>query len=293
MGDHAVVGADRLALDVPSAVQDFERLGHPEPVTGQDLAELRGLDDGRQVRQDDPACAECARRVRHHVPRLGEVEHDPVETRLVDPLVAVADLDVVVRFELGTDERVHVLLRLRREVGPDLVAGDVRSGPQHRHRQRTRPDARFEDTRPREDVGQHEDGTEILRIDDLRAARHLEDELGQRGADRGVTRPAAGAHGDAFLVADQHIVSEEPGMGMELGLRLEGDQVAALLGIDEDDLLAHLQRAAHALTRSARGRPAACGPCANRCRHARPWPRASRPAAPSLPPCDRATPGPR
>ena len=33
--------------------------------------------------------------VRHHLPRLGQVEHDPVEAGLVDALVAVALLDPV------------------------------------------------------------------------------------------------------------------------------------------------------------------------------------------------------
>ena len=65
MGDHAVVGADSEAVDMPRAVQHLERLGHLEPVlrerlvdSGFELAETmevlhRGWNiDGMSVRPD-------------------------------------------------------------------------------------------------------------------------------------------------------------------------------------------------------------------------------------------------
>src|SRR5687767_14285080 len=55
VGHHAVIGPDGLALDVPRALQHLERLGHVEPALRQRLAQLRDLDDRREVRHEDPA----------------------------------------------------------------------------------------------------------------------------------------------------------------------------------------------------------------------------------------------
>ena len=120
--------------------------------------------------------------VLHDLPRLGQVEHDPVEVGLVDALVAVAELDAVALERLGAEERRDVRLGPVGEVLAELVADDVGAGPQHRHRQRARPDARLEDPGAREDVGQHQDRAEVLGIDHLRATGHLEHEVRQRRA---------------------------------------------------------------------------------------------------------------
>ena len=50
-------------------------------------------------------------RVLHHAPRLGQVEHDPVEVVLVDAFVDVADLDV--ERHVVAEEPVHVAARAR------------------------------------------------------------------------------------------------------------------------------------------------------------------------------------
>ena len=67
------------------------------PGSRQRLAHLDGLGDRRGVGDEDAAEAQRLLGVGHHVPRLGQVEHDPVEVGAVDALVAVAELDVVAR----------------------------------------------------------------------------------------------------------------------------------------------------------------------------------------------------
>ena len=157
VGDHPVVGPHRLALDVPAAVQHLDRLGHAEVGLVERLAELDGLGDLRRVGDEDPAGVQRPRRVLHDLPRLGQVEHDPVEVGLVDALVAVALLDPVARRHLVAEEGGDVLGRPRGEVLAQLVADDVGAGPQHRHRQRAGADAGLEHPRAREDVGQQQD----------------------------------------------------------------------------------------------------------------------------------------
>ncbi len=80
---------------------------------------------------DDEDAAGCERplRVLHDLPRLGQVEHDPVESDFVDSLVAVADLDPVVLERVRPSERLHVLLGATREVLAELVAHDLRACP--------------------------------------------------------------------------------------------------------------------------------------------------------------------
>ena len=144
--DHAVVGADRLAFDVPAALQHLERLDHAERRRGELLAQPADLEDRRQVREQDAAGHERVGRVLHDPPRLGQVEHDAVELALVDAVVDVADLDV--ERDVGAEEAVHVLDRALGEVVADLVAGDVTrraDGAQERGRERAGADARLED----------------------------------------------------------------------------------------------------------------------------------------------------
>ena len=78
--DHAVVGPDRLALDVPGALQHLERLDHPERrrwraprAAGRPAGSSAGTRAGCR-----PAAAPFER-VLHDAPRLGQVEQDAVE----------------------------------------------------------------------------------------------------------------------------------------------------------------------------------------------------------------------
>ena len=127
MRDHAVIGPDRLALDVPTPVQHLERLDHAERREPQLLAEPADLQDRRQVREQDPARAQRLDRVLHDPPRFRQVEDDAIEVALVDALVDVAHLHV--ERHVVAEEAVTFCDRALREVVADLVARDVPVGP--------------------------------------------------------------------------------------------------------------------------------------------------------------------
>ena len=208
----------------------------PKPAASERAAELRGLVDGRQVHEEDAAGAQRGRGVRQDAPRLGHIEQDPVEIALVDAFGDVADLDAVVR--VGADERGDVGPGPGSEVVTQLVADDGRAGPQHGHRQCAGPDAGFEDALAGGDVGGDQDGAEVLRIDDLRPTRHLEDDVGQRRAqdeERAAGRPDDGR---PLVEADDVVVGDDPGVRVEHRSRDESDEVVAVLGVDQEDPLA-------------------------------------------------------
>ena len=122
MRHHPVVGADRRAVDVPAALEDLERLGHPEHRLRERLAQRRHLEDRRQVREQDPAGPQRGLGVLHHLPRLREVEHDAVEVVDVDAVVDVAHLDG--ERDVGAEEALDVATGAVGEVVAELVAGD-------------------------------------------------------------------------------------------------------------------------------------------------------------------------
>ena len=137
---------------------------------------------------------------------------------------------------VGAEEALDVGAGPAGEVVADLVAGDVTvlaDRAQQRQRERARPDARLEHARAREHVGEDHDRAEVLGIDHLRAARHLEHVLGERRAHRGEPGVAGGAHGHAVGLTDDVVVREHAGVGVELAAVGEGDEVATALGVDE------------------------------------------------------------
>src|SRR4029077_17957516 len=80
--------------------------------------------------------------------------------------------------------------------------------------------------------------------DDLGAARHLQDVLGERRAQREVAQPHRAAHPAALGLADDRVVRHPPAVGVK-GLRLaQKDQVSLATLIGEQDLLAVLERKA-------------------------------------------------
>ena len=103
------------------ALQHLERLGHAERRVGERLAQLDDLQDRRDVGDEDAAGAQRSLGVLHHLPRLGQVEHDAVEVGVVDALVAVAHLDAVAA-TVGAEEASTLLLGPVGEVVAELVA---------------------------------------------------------------------------------------------------------------------------------------------------------------------------
>src|SRR4030067_490031 len=97
MGEHPLDGADGLSLYMPGAVDHLEHLRLGEPASLLDhVNHLLDLKRGGGVGGGSPPGHERPRRVGEHVPRLGQVEDDTVHFPLLDPLVDVANLDLVV-----------------------------------------------------------------------------------------------------------------------------------------------------------------------------------------------------
>ena len=88
------------------------------------------------------------------------------------------------------------------------------------------------------DVRLDEDGTEVLRVDDLGAPRHLEHGVGQGGPHHHEPPARAAEDGGPLGGADQMVVVDDADMGVEGGPGLEGDQVAAVLGVQKEHPLA-------------------------------------------------------
>ena len=120
-------------------------------------------------------------------------------------------------------------------VGPDRA--------QQRARERARADARLEHARAGEDVGEHEDRPDVLRVDHLRAAWHLEDVLGERRPHRDEAGVARRAHGGAVGAADEVVVGDDAGVRVELAAGVERDEVAPLPVVDEEHPVARGEEA--------------------------------------------------
>ena len=92
------------------------------------------------------------------------------------------------RSEVGLHVRHRLFVVVRSE-----LEGDDPSGRTHRacqgDRERPGAGARLQHAGAGKDVGEHEDRSDVLGIDDLRAARHLQDEVGEPGAVRRERRP--------------------------------------------------------------------------------------------------------
>ena len=148
------------------------------------------------------------------------------------------------RFDDLAHAHLDVGERAPREILALLVRDDLALGPdgaQERQRQRARPHPRLEHVRAREDVGPEENHREVLRVDDLGAARHVEHVLGQRRAQRETARALRGAHPRAVGLADDVLVLDPPAVGVE-GLTLsQQDEMALAALVDQQRLLAILE----------------------------------------------------
>ena len=154
------------------------------------------------------------------LPRLGQVEHDAVEARSRRcPRSSRGARPGSARAPPRRGTTATFCVRLLGEVLAELVADDVGAGPQHGHRQRAGADARLEHPGAREDVGEHQDRAEVLRVDDLRAAGHLQHEVRQRRPQRRVGRALRRPHRRALGLADELVVGDEAGVGVELAAR--------------------------------------------------------------------------
>ncbi len=188
----------------------------PKRDGGQLFTELRGLQDRRRVGHEQTTGPQRVHSVLDDLPGLRQVEHDAIEVDLVDPLVAVALLDAVTVEHLRAEEGLDVLAGAGGEVGTQLVADDLCAGAQQRHRERPRANPRLEHPGAREHIGQEQERAEVLGVDDLRAARHLEHEVRQRRPDHRVAAALARAVRGALLGPDEQVVVEDARVRVEL-----------------------------------------------------------------------------
>ena len=142
------------------------------------------------------------------------------------------------------------------EVLAPLVAGERPRrphGPEQRAAQRSGPGARLEHPHARPDVAEADDLGGVLGIDDLRAARHGEHEVGQQRAQGEVTG-VGGRHDDGALGgADQVVVLDGAAVRVELLAGLEDDGVQPPLGIGELHAVADHERPLDRLPHDLRG----------------------------------------
>ena len=171
---------------------------------------------------------------------------------LVDALGHVADLDPV--GHVGAERRPHVGLGPLGEVLAQLVADDGRAGAQDGHGERARAHARLEHTLARADVRRDEDGAEVLGVDDLGAAGHLEDDVAERRTQRQEAAPGRAGDGATLGRPDDVVVGQHAGVGVEGRPGHERQEVAAVLGVDEEHALPRREGARH-------GRQASTGGC--------------------------------
>ncbi len=95
------------------------------------------------------------------------------------------------------------------------------------------------------DVGEHEDRPDVLRVDDLGAPGHLQNHIGESGADDQIAGASRGGDPPAGGSTDQVVVAHQAGVGVELLALSELEQVAPVLAIDHQHELAGLQRTGH------------------------------------------------
>src|SRR3990170_164008 len=244
MRHHAVGGAHTEAVDVPGTQERLDGLDAGEAtVRAQRLHRLLRLGHGGHIGSPDPAGAQRLARVWDDAPGLRQVQEESVHRTIRDPRIDVErPQDQVLHW---AEQALDVPHRLPGKVLPYLVGDDPASGAdraQQRHCQRARPRSRLEDRRARVDVAPEQQHAEVLRVDHLRAAGHLQDELGQGGTQDEEALPAGRLHADPFLLTDQGIEREFAAAQVVEAPGLEDDKIAAAPSVEEENGLTLHQR---------------------------------------------------
>ncbi len=209
----------------------------------QGLGQLVRLDDRRHVGEEDPARTQHARHRIHQAPRLGQVEHRPIHRLLLgQPVLDRPDAHrqgghlAQAHLDVGEGAATEVLAL--------LVAHDPALGPdraQQREGQRARAHPGLEHPRAREDVGPEHHHREVLGVDDLGPARHVEHVLGEGGAQGEVARALRRPHPRAVGLPDDRVVRHPAAVGVE-GLPFpKQEEMSTPPLIDQQGLLAVLE----------------------------------------------------
>ena len=142
-----------------------------------------------------------------------------------------------------------VAMLLTELVGHDPAGVSDRAAQGDRHGARPRP--RLEHPRAGVDVRVGHDRPEVLRIDHLRAALHLQGVVGEARAERRHDHPARGLGPRALGVPDQQIVGQRAGVRVIGPGPLQHEQVRPAALVEQHDPLPRRHRLAHAAQASA------------------------------------------
>ena len=103
------------------------------------------------------------------------------------------------------------------------------------------PKPGFEDPRSRRYVGHHQYLAQVLRVNHLGAPWHLEHHLRQGGPHSYVAGAEARADDGPLLLAQDDVVGDGAGMGVELAALFQRNQVTAPFGIEQQGPFAGLE----------------------------------------------------
>ena len=136
VGHHPVIWSYRYSFDVPCPVQYLDRLRHVEGALFEGLTQLHCLHDAWCVGQKDSTGMHGFRRMGNDLPWLWEIENNTVEIGFINTVVAISQFAPITIEDLSAEKRFDIFFRAISKVLSQLVAHDVRSSSQHRHRER-------------------------------------------------------------------------------------------------------------------------------------------------------------
>ena len=189
MALHAVIGAHAALGDVPSALQRLEGLDVQEPVGLQRRARTAGSGPWWADRRTRHRPAPAPRQAPAAVPRARACRAPPGRTAPPSPATSaqIAAAQIERGAAVSPKNASRFAAACARCSARSLVGDDASLGPHgaaQRHGERSRPGPGLQHAGAREDVGVGHDRPEVLRIDHLRAARHLQHEVGEPRAER-------------------------------------------------------------------------------------------------------------
>src|SRR5262245_16033582 len=244
VGHHPMKGPHRGPVDVPRPEQRLERLDQRVPrMTPERLAQLVRLDDRGHIGEEDAARAQHAGHRIDESPGLGQIEHRAVDGLLFgESLFHGPEPDGEVR-DL-THPKLDVRQRAAAEILALLVAHDPPARPhraQERERERPRAHPGLEYAGAGKDVGPEHHDREVLRVDDLGAARHVEHVLGQGRAQRQIAHALRALDPRAVGLADDRVVRDPATVRVKRLALAQDDEMALAALIDQERVLAVLE----------------------------------------------------
>lgn len=175
-------------------------------------------------------------------PWFREVKENPIDVLFLDSLIDIADLDTVAR--VLTKQIPNICLGPLREILADLISDDRTSRSKRDQRQCTAPHTGLEYSSAGKQIGRHENRSEIFRIDDLGAPRHLENQITERGSEHEkMTRRAAAIISlvsknlKTFWLPDDLVMVDHSRVGREHTMFNKADEIASILAVDQKDTL--------------------------------------------------------